>query len=94
MERPELDKFVLKANARWPSRGDNGKSKNEGLSHHDTNLNLRRRGAAAEDVDDFSCRVGLAVDVGFVGVGCGVAGDNHVELVKVKQRLFAGNDFF
>ena len=34
--------------------------------------------SAAENADDFSGGVGLAVDVGFVGVGRRVAGDDNV----------------
>ena len=41
-------------------------------------FDLRRRASAAEHADDFSGGVGLAVDVGFVGVGRGVTGDNDV----------------
>ena len=40
---------------------------------------LCRRPFAAQDIRDFSRRVGLAADVGFVGVGRGVAGDDDVE---------------
>ena len=41
-------------------------------------FDLCRRPFAAVKANDFSYRVGLAVDVGFVGVGRGVACDDDV----------------